>query len=405
MVKITQGKIRIGIAGLGMAGSATVPSIAAHPAFEIVGAADLNETLRQRFSKDFSCETHLTLEDLVRRRDVDAIYVATPHQFHRQHTIVAAQAGKHVLVEKPMALTVEDCDAMIQACDRNSVKLVVGHTHSFDPGVQAMKQIIETGRLGRVSMILMFDYTNFLYRPRRPEELDTSLGGGIIFNQVPHQVDIARFLVGNEVATVFATASVLDAQRPTEGALMAMLHFHGGASASLTYSGYDRFDSDELSGWIGEGGQAKQPSHGRARASLKNRAPGIDESRLRVDLFGYGGEARRRSDVPATPKQPHFGTVIVSCELGDLRQTADGMVIYSDDGVEEIALPSPRTGGGRAEVLDEFSQAVLTGLEARRNGRFAKGTVETCLAILESSRKRSQVAIGGAIQAAGIAAN
>lgn len=398
-------KIRIGIAGLGMAGSATVPSIAAHPAFKIVGAAEPNDTLRQRFSSDFACETHVTIEAMVGRGDVDAVYIATPHQFHREHTVVAAQAGKHVLVEKPMALTVDDCDAMIRACDQSGVRLIVGHTHSFDPSVLAMRKVIESGRLGRVSMIMMFDYTNFLYRPRRPEELDTSLGGGIIFNQVPHQVDIARFLVGDDVASVFASANMLDPRRPTEGGVMAMLQFRDGASASLVYSGYDRFDSDELFGWIGEGGQPKQPSHGRARAALKDRAADVDESRLRVDLFGYGGQARRRPDSASVTSHPHFGIVIVSCEHGDLRQTADGLTIYADDGVEDVNLPSPRPGGGRAEVLDEFSEAVLTGRETRHSGRFARGTVESCLAILESSRKRSQVAVAAKTRETAVAAS
>jgi phthalate 4,5-cis-dihydrodiol dehydrogenase len=122
-----------------------------------------------------------------------------------------------------------------------------------------MRELIASSEVGRLSMIAMANYTDFIYRPRRPEELDTSLGGGILFNQIPHQVDIARLLSGSKVRQVRATTGILDLNRPTEGSCMAMLSFEDGAAASLIYSGYDRFDSDELHGWIGESGGPKNP--------------------------------------------------------------------------------------------------------------------------------------------------
>src|SRR5258708_39061149 len=88
------------------------------------------------------------------------------------------------------------------------------------------------------------NFPNCLYRPRRTEALGTSLGGGILFNQIPHQGDIARLLSGSAVRQVRATTGILDRNRPTEGSCTAMLSFEAGAAASLIYSGYDRFDSD-----------------------------------------------------------------------------------------------------------------------------------------------------------------
>ena len=76
---------------------------------------------------------------------------------------------------------------MIEAVDRTGVKLIIGHTHSYDPAVRTLREVIVSGELGKLGMINTWNYTNFLYRPRRPEELDTSLGGGILFNQVSHQ--------------------------------------------------------------------------------------------------------------------------------------------------------------------------------------------------------------------------
>lgn len=385
--------IKIGIAGLGLAGSLMIPAIGAHPAFTLTGVAEPNGELRRRFSSDFDCKAFSSAAELIADDEIDALYVATPHQFHREHAVAAADAGKHVLVEKPMALTLEDCDAMIDASDRAGVRLVVGHSHGFDPAVQTMRQIIASGRIGRVSMVQMFNYTDFLYRPRRPEELDTERGGGVLYNQLPHQIDIVRGLVGDDVATVFASMNRLDDHRATEGGVMAMLQFSDGASASIVYSGYDRFDSDELHGWISEGGRPKTPAHGRARAAVAARALAADEAAMRADMFGYGGTAWQSAPVAdAVLGQPHFGTVIVSCEGGDLRQSPRGVVLYGDDGVEEIDLPAPRPGAGRAEVLDEFAQAIHSGDDVVHSGRFARETMRTCLAILQSARARTAIA-------------
>ena len=144
-----------------------------------------------------------------------------------------------------MALTLEDCDRMIEAADRAGVVLIVGHTANFNPGVQKMRQLV-TGELGTLALITANAYTDFLYRPRRPEALVTEQGGGIMYNQVPHQVDAVRFLAGGVARTVRASTWSLDPARPTEGCYAAFLTFDGGAVASLVYSGYDHLDSSEL---------------------------------------------------------------------------------------------------------------------------------------------------------------
>jgi phthalate 4,5-cis-dihydrodiol dehydrogenase len=97
-------------------------------------------------------------------------------------------------------------------------------------------------------MISALNYTDYLYRPRRPEELDTAQGGGAIFNQAAHQVDIVRLIGGGMLTAVRAATGAWDRTRPTEGAYAAMLTFAGGAYASLAYNGFGHFDSDEFNG-------------------------------------------------------------------------------------------------------------------------------------------------------------
>jgi phthalate 4,5-cis-dihydrodiol dehydrogenase len=282
---------------------------------------------------------------------------------------------------------------MIEAATSNETSLVVGHTHSFDPAILLMRDIIASGEVGRLAMIAMSNYTDFIYRPRRPEELDTSLGGGILFNQIPHQVDIARLLCGSDVRHVRAMTGILDRARPTEGCCTAMLSFEGGAAASLVYSGYDRFDSDELHGWIGEGGQPKRPNHGATRRALAAVADGAEEARLRSEKFGYGGGRRWHPEPGERWHQPHFGVLVASCSEADLRQSADGILIYTHDGVREVPVPASNGRPGRADVLDELYRAIVHHEKPLHDGRFARGTLEVCLAIQESARAGREIAI------------
>ncbi len=233
--------LRLGVAGLGRAFSVMLPTFTRHPAVRLVAAADTRTEARKRFAEEFSAKAYDTVAALCADPAVDAVYVATPHQFHREHATQAAQAGKHLLIEKPMALTIEDCTAIVDAARRAGVHVVVGHSHSFDAPVQHLRKLIESGAFGQVRMINALNYTDYLYRPRRPEELDTSKGGGAIFNQAAHQVDMVRLVAGAPVTGVRAVTGSWDAARPTEGAYATLLTFANGAFASLVYSGYGRF--------------------------------------------------------------------------------------------------------------------------------------------------------------------
>jgi phthalate 4,5-cis-dihydrodiol dehydrogenase len=387
MVISVQRKLRVGVLGLGMAGGMMVPYLVRHPRATLVAAADRDSELRSRFMQDHHVEAHAHAEALICRTDVDAIYIATPHQFHKEHALLAAKNGKHIVVEKPMALSLPDCDAMIEAAERHRVALIVGHTHSFDPAIREIGRLVENGALGPLSMLAMWNYTDFLYRPRRPEELDTTKGGGILFNQIPHQVDIARLLAGSAVRSVRATTGILDPRRPTEGCCTAFIDFESGAVATAVYSGYDHFDSDEMHSWVSSTGRKKTPRHGQTRKALAALKNELEEAHLRGARYGYGGEARFLQGEPE--HQAHFGSLIATYEHADLRTTPDGISIYSDEGMREITLPP--ACNGRSNVIDELCDVAIDGRPTVHDGRFARGTVEVCLAIHESARQRREV--------------
>lgn len=377
--------IGLGIAGLGMAGAVMVHAAAKHPDFVLKAGADPHQGPRDAFARDHNARAYEDVRMLVRDAAVSVVYIATPHQFHAEHARLAAEHGKHIILEKPMALTLAECDAIIAAVERHNVHLVVGHTHAFDPAVRLMQEIIARGELGKLGLIHSLNYTNYLYRPRRPEELDTARGGGILFNQVPHQIDTVRLLAGGVVRSVRAHTTALDPARPTEASCAALLQFDNGAAASLVYSGYDHFDSDEWHFGISERGAPKEIAHGAARRAL---ALAQDEAEARTAAFAYGAT---NSALP--PHQPHFGVTIVTCAQGDMRATADGLAVYSRDGMRQIALPRGGSMPGRREVLDDMRVAIRAGKPPVQNGRWGKATVEVALAILQSARQGRDVAL------------
>jgi phthalate 4,5-cis-dihydrodiol dehydrogenase len=236
-------------------------------------------------------------------------------------------------------------------------------------------------------------YTDFLYRPRRPEELDTALGGGVVFSQGSHQIDVVRLLAGGRVERVRAATGAWDPARPTEGAYAALLTLQDGAFASLTYSGYAHFDGDEFCGGVSELGRTKEASaYGSARRSLRRVTTPAEEAALK-QARNYGGaeQGRRKADHSAPGRHEHFGLVLVSCERADLRPLPDGVMIYGDAEMRMEPLPRPEVP--RAEVIDELFAAVVQGRPALHDGRWGMATLEVCLAIIASARRREDVAL------------
>ena len=392
-------QLRMGVAGLGRAFTIMVPTLANDPRIRLVAGADPLPEGRALFASQFGAKTYPTIEELCDDPDVEVVYVATPHQHHAEHVRMATARGKHVLVEKPMAISIAECQAMIDAAKAAGVALIVGHSHSFNAPVLHTREIIESGAYGKPRMISALNFTDFLYRPRRPEELDTARGGGVIFSQAAHQIDIVRLFGGGRVKSVRAMTGSWDPARPTEGAYSALLTFEDGTFASVTYSGYAHFDSDELTGWIGEMGLPKDQSrYGAARKALRAAAPG-QESALKA-ARNFGGKDYAGPAAPAATRQhQHFGFMVVSCERADLRPQSDGVMIY-DDAIAWLD-PVPVSDIPRSEVIDELYNAVVDGKKPLHDGAWSPATMEVCLAILRSAREQKEIHLQHQIGIAG----
>ncbi len=375
--------LRIGVLGLSRGFVLMRPTFLADPRCRLVAAMDPRPEARAAFEAEFAASSHETAEELCRNPDVEIVYVASPHERHAEQAILAARHGKHVLVEKPMALTLAACAGMCAAAQAAGVALIVGPSHSYDAPVAQAAELIAGGTYGALRMITALNFTDFLYRPRRPEELDTALGGGVVFSQAAHQVDVVRRLAGAPARSVRAQAGAWDPARRTEGAYQAFVTFENGATATLSYSGYGRYDSDALMGWIGEGGDRKDPTgYGAARGRLS----GADEDELkRSRAYGPG----LPSGAPGPQAHEHFGFVLASCERGDLRPTATGIEVYAQDGRRRIKLPAPLTS--RGGVIDELWRAVVEGAAPLHDGAWGAANLAACLAILRSSAAGREV--------------
>jgi len=381
--------LKLGVIGLGRAFTLMLPTFASDPRIAMVAASDPRADACLRFTEEFGAKAYADAETLCADPKVQAVYVASPHQFHVDHVKLAAKHGKHVLVEKPMALTVDDCREMIEVARAAGIKLLVGHSHSYDLPYSRTREMIGSGAYGRVCMINALNFTDFLYRPRRPDELDTKAGGGVVFGQAAHQVDVVRLLAGTRAKSVRALTGNWDKARPTEGAYNAQIRFEDGAFASLTYSGYAHFDTDEFQGWWGELGQKRDADgYGRARQALRNAKTGMEEIEMK-NRRGYGAAGRDAFRVDGKVAHNHFGLVVVSCERADLRPTPQGVMVYCDDArfLEELA--SPRIP--RGEVVDELYDAVVLGRPPLHSGEWGLATSEICFAILASAASGHEI--------------
>jgi phthalate 4,5-cis-dihydrodiol dehydrogenase len=368
--------VRIGIVGLGAAGRAFIPAILAHPGLKLAAVAEPVAEVRASVAGELGVTGYGSVQAMLGHPGLDAVYVASPTDLHPEHVALACAAKKHVLVEKPMAVQLEQARAMIAASERAGVVLVVGHSHSYDLPIQRMREIIAGGTLGRVRMVNTWCYTDWIYRPRRADELDTSQGGGVTYRQGSHQFDILRLLCGGMVRSVRARTFNWDPDRRAIGAHVVFLDFADGAAATAVYNGYGRFSSMDLGFNVSEWG-FMQPPESRTPVHRPSSAV-TPEDELRAK------QARAKNAIPGSaPYQPFFGLTLVSCERGDIRQSPRGLYLYSDQGQTEIELPPDRSP--RDLVIAEFYDAITGKASALHDGRWGLANLEVCNAAIASS--------------------
>lgn len=376
--------LRLGVAGLGVAGDVLLPFVADHPDYVVAAGADPALAAREAFAGSRRT-VFAGVEQMCASGVVDVVYVATPTHLHAEHTVTALRTGHHVIVEKPMAVSVESAEAMVAAAEEAGKVLVVGHSQSFEAPVRAMRRIIASNTLGPLRAINAWYYTDWMFRPRAMDELDPAKGGGVPLRQAAHHIDIVRYLGGGLLRSVRGRVGAWDPRRSGDGAYSAFLEFDDGTPATVFYSGYDHFPSSELTFGLGETGQ---PMDGYAVAR-RRLVEGVGTDERDIKRGAAAAPSRQREILRGGGKQPFFGLVVLSCERGDVRVSPDGLRVYGDEHIHEISLASEPVG--RTAMLTELADAVRTRAPVAHNGRWGLANLEACLALVESSHSRAEV--------------
>ncbi len=265
-------EIGFGIVGCGLIGKVQAEAIASIPGARLVAVCGRDEKRAAEFAAKFGAAVYTGYDRFLKHPGLLIVNICTPSGLHAEQGIAAAQAGKHVLVEKPIETTLEKADALIEACDRHGVKLGVIFQSRFLPAVQKIKRAIDEGQLGR--LMIGDAYVKWY---RAPEYYADSWhgtlaldGGGALINQAIHTVDLLRWMMG-PVETAFAMKSALRyPQIEGEDTLVASLRFRSGAlgvieAATSAKPGFKRrleisgergaviLDGDAISCWAIDG--------------------------------------------------------------------------------------------------------------------------------------------------------
>ena len=198
-------QIRFGIIGCGAISAKHVKAILDNPNAELVAACDTNTELAEKIAKQTGCKAYTDYQELLKDKDVDVVSVCTPNGLHAEMSIAALEAGKHVLCEKPMTLSLLEAERVVEANNKSGKKFFLVKQNRYNPPIVALKELFKNGQLGHVFLINATVYWN-----RNDEYYDAvdwrgtrRMDGGALFTQSSHFLDLMLWL-GGEAKSVFA---------------------------------------------------------------------------------------------------------------------------------------------------------------------------------------------------------
>ena len=222
-------KIGIGVIGVGTFGSLHAQVYRQLDICDLKAVADVNQARLDEVCSTLQVQGYTDYRELLQREDIDAVSICTTDEFHLEPALAAASAGKHVLVEKPLALTPQECDKIIQGAREGGVKLMVGHILRFDPRYYAAYNEIRSGRIGE--LVHLFVRRNNAIRSASRLSMHTT----VLFFLGIHDIDFVNWCVGARAESVYAQATSRVLQG-TPDTVLALLRFPNGTIASLEAS-------------------------------------------------------------------------------------------------------------------------------------------------------------------------
>lgn len=232
-------KLKWGLIGCGdIARKRVAPALRELPEGDFVAVSRARAELAEDFAREFGARKWYTgADELLADPEVEAVYIATPVDLHCSHAIAAARAGKHVLCEKPMALTTDECDRMIDACDESGVKLGIAYYRRFYPVICRAREILDSGEIGFPVFAQIHTFEFYNPEPHDPRhwfvEKERS-GGGPMFDFGCHRIEVLLNLMGDVLEVRGMTGNAALLEREVEDTATALFRFESGAQAVLT---------------------------------------------------------------------------------------------------------------------------------------------------------------------------
>lgn len=342
-----------GIIGCGMIANFHAKAIADIEDAKLVACYDRATPRAQALADEYGCQMYESLEEMLAQSEVEVVTICSPSGAHMEPCVAAAEAGKHVIVEKPLDVTLPRCDAMIEACEKAGVKLATIFPSRFHQSSQLMKQAIESGRFGTLALgdaYVKWFRTQEYYDSgawRGTWKLD---GGGALMNQAIHSVDLLLWLMGPVVDVMAHTATVAHERIEVEDVAAATVRFANGALGSIEAT-----------------------------------TAGFPGSLKKIEISGSTGTAILEEED------------IIKWEFAEA--TAE------DDKLREEMSGKTETGGGaadptaighhaHAELFRDFLAAIRDGRAPAIDGYEGRRSVELILAIYESAKTGQRVTLG-----------
>ncbi|MFC2007347.1 Gfo/Idh/MocA family protein [Chloroflexota bacterium] len=335
-----------GILGTGThAGSTTAPSINGAANSKIVAVCDLSMERAGEFAAKHGVEhVYDSLDKMLENPALDVLYIATPNYLHARQAVQAAEAGKHILCEKPMTITVEDAELMVAACDKNKVKLGVSFPARYHPAHIEARHYIQSGIVGEINVVKA-QYcrggSRGSWSTWSPWRSDPSMGGaGALYGQGVHPIDLLRFMLDSEIEEVRALTDENPPEYPVDDMAYVIIRFENGVTGVVIC--------------------------------------GMLAPRSENDAVLYGSKAK------------------ITCKgtIGAPMPGAVGEFLVDGDAIN-VRMDFPNTGKPPRMVheIDDFNNWVDGGIEPDITGRNGLQMVKIGNAILESSREGKAVKI------------
>jgi predicted dehydrogenase len=347
-----KGQVRFGIVGPGKVSELHATALGRIPGARLVGVAGRNADRARALGRSFGAAAWPSFEGMLSSGQLDALIVCTPHPLHAEHAIAGARAGLHVVVEKPMAVTLADCDAMIAAAASNHVLLSVISQRRWYPAVRRVKAAIDAGRIGEPGLatveVLGWRGPEY-YAVDEWRGTPKGEGGGVLVNQAVHQLDLLRWFLGPVVEIAGQVANLNHPEIEVEDTAVAVVKFSSGALGSIVTSNSQR-----------PGIHANVHVHGRNGASV-----GVETDRGSSFVAGTSLPSLARNDLWTIPGEEH---------LPEDWEAADAEAMSGVDVASHF----------HELQLRDVVEAILEGGEPEVDGVEGRATVELSAAIYQA---------------------